>query len=913
MRVIPGIVVSLITAVPWVTVGAASDPWPPPVPTALVMTVSETAGVARSGEVVWSGVPIPRSHAVTDTADLAVVDPQGTAVPAQFEILARWNAPLHDASAPIQWLLVAFPATVPAAGAVDHVLVTSGVVANPPPAQPLQISQAGDRVTVDTGAATFVVGGSVDSLFDEIRLADGTLASAEGAMTAIADGVATSHLTVRSVRVERSGPLAASVVLEGAYDMAPVGGGGLASLRRYEFRAGSPTALVRHAVAWEGDRCGLDVLECDGAPNAVRITRVRDPLGLPLGFPRTVTALGASADPAVVGSAVFGEVAAVRQLLRADRLDPLAFQVSVPGSAGAAGAAADGGLLAVSDGAVTVGVALDRMHRYEPQALRLLDTGELAVDLVDDSVWLGNRQGLFARLAVTALDGQAGRTGLEERLWAPLNAPLRAWPTARWWAASEAVAEVVSTELPPDLAGYDTLIPGVLEDTLTKIESRGLGGMMTFGLYPRIWGHPWYADELDCQDPTPAESWDTAYWCGTWTDYHNTVAAVPIWAMRSGEVHYLDELAVPAALRSLHTQIIQCAPGVPFFYCGQAPTGYGGYRADNNASHGYFENLMLHYWLTGDTTVVRTLRRGAETMRRFICPSRGPWPVAEPSGPDGPACAPVDALTDPWAGVTGRVASQWFAVFRFLGLASQDGSFLADFESGLARAVSQYLVLAIQGGSQYGFFFPSGNGVIDPAGASGNRWTSQLWMASLYDAEMIYRFGVDGSDAALGDPPLAPSAVQRAWARTLADHGATLAGDGTAAGVWPNQLQVAWSGGRVGGDLTSVAADVDPDGNGTPCDASLDECLYDTGKATLAALLVRAGQAAGDASLVALGRDHASLAIANAGSPLSPLGKFQGEFLARLHAAVARLAWAGLGAPVFSDGFETGDTSGWSQ
>jgi hypothetical protein len=108
-----------------------------------------------------------------------------------------------------------------------------------------------------------------------------------------------------------------------------------------------------------------------------------------------------------------------------------------------------------------------------------------------------------------------------------------------------------------------------------------------------------------------------------------------------------------------------------------------------------------------------------------------------------------------------------------------------------------------------------------------------------------------------------------------------------------------------------VTADVDPDGNGVPCDASLDECLYDTGKATLAAVLVRAGQATGNPAMTQLGRDHAVLAIANAGAPLSPMGKFQGEFLARLHAAVARLS--SNTAIVFSDDFETGDTSSWTR
>jgi hypothetical protein len=887
--------------------------WPPSPPAELVMTVAETAGVARTGEIVWSGVPLPRSAGVASVADLAVLDSSDAAVPAQFEILARWHAPLTDTTAPIQWVLVAFPASVGAEQSADYRLVTDGSVANPPPAVPLVVTQNGDTsFTIDTGVASFVLTGSVDSLFDQIDLANGALAGAEGGMTAEVNGTTTDHTTLRSVRLEHSGPLAASIVVEGAYDLAPVGGGGITSLRRYEFRAGSGTAIVTHAVRWTGDRCGMDVLACGGQPNGILVTSVRNPLTLPMGFPRTVSAVGAAAAPTVGGSVGFGESASVRQRLRAARLDPLRFEVSVPGTAGASGAKADGAMLAVTDGSVTVAAALDHMHRYEPQAIRHLNNGQLAVDVVDDTVWLGNRQGLFARFAVGVSAGAADRTQLEAIVWAPLNHPLRAWPSARWWAASEAVGEVpFAAELPAVLSGYDTLVPAVLEDTLTKIDDRGLAGLMTFGLYPRIWGHPWYTDELDCADPTPGSAWDTAYWCGSWTDYHNTVSAAPIWAMRSGDVRYLDELAAPGALRSLHTQIIQCDPSTAYFYCGQAPTGYGGYRADNNASHAYFDNLMLHYWFTGDTTIVETLRRGAETMRRFLCTSRGTWPVAGASGPGGPACGPTDPIPDPWANLTGRVAFQWLSVFRFLGLASDDGSFLEDYESNLARAVSQYYVEALQGGEGYGFFFPSGNGAINPVGTGGSRWSSQLWMASLYDAEIIRRYLVDTEDAALGAPALTPGSVEASWAATIADFGPNLGGDGTASGVWPNQVQVNWSGGRIGGTLNGVSADVDPDGNGVPCDASLDECLYDTGKATLAAVLVRAGQTTGDESMTQLGRDHAVLAIANAGAPLSPMGKFQGEFLARLHAAVARLS--SNTAIVFSDDFETGDTSSWTR
>src|SRR5207244_9336554 len=106
------------------------------------------------------------------------------------------------------------------------------------------------------------------------------------------------------------------------------------------------------------------------------------------------------------------------QHLRAQRTDALAFDVSVPGTAGATGQLADGALLTAGG----VAIALDHMHRYEPQALRVLADGKLAVDIADDQMWLGARQGMVATLAVSAIGGGDA----VQQVWAPLNSPLHA-------------------------------------------------------------------------------------------------------------------------------------------------------------------------------------------------------------------------------------------------------------------------------------------------------------------------------------------------------------------------------------------------------------------------------------------------------------------------------------------------------
>jgi|GEM_PF-4521958 len=874
---------------PTATTPPGDGDWPPAVPASLALTVRETSGVARVNEVIRSGVPLARSHNILNTSQLTIVDASDTPVPAEFQVLARWDAGRTNASAPVQWLLVTFPATVAANQSATYRLVTDGSAGpNPAPAVPLSLIQNGNQVTVDTGAATFTFGGDATMLFDTVRQANDTqLINGSNLSVNINNGAAQGHSTTRSVTIEHYGPLTVIVVVRGAYNAAAVGGGVLSSMRRYVFTAGSPTVIVRQALNWEGDRCGDGSngydLTCNGNVNGLRITRLRDVLNLTLAAPFNVTAVGDFDTGAVTGS-ISGQEASIRQILRNARTNPLAFSVAVPGTAGASGIKADGGLLAVSGAPGAVAIALNHMHRYEPQALRLLANGQLALDLVDDDIWLGQRQGAFATFAVGALPSGPSRADLNRLVWAPLNHPLRAWPSAAWFASSNALDEFPSAGLPAAVSGYGTLVPEVLDQTLQGIDQRGLAGLMTFGLYPRFWGYPLYSDELDCgDDPTPAESWDNTYWCATWTDYHNTVAAAPTWAMRTGEVEWLDELAFPGALRMLHTQIMQCAPGDTYFYCGQSPAGYGGYRSDFNSSHAYFDNLFLYYWLTGDYTVVEMLERGGSSMRDYLC-SRRP---AQP-------CLPTDVPSDEWAQLTGRVAMQWFAAFRFIGLAGNDPGYLDDYKSGLARAITQYYVEPVQNGTSYGFWLdcPVSRAAPCPIGrpaASTDNYTGQLWMVSLYDMNLLYRLQRDTNDAPLGSPALAPSHVLASWARTLLQFGSTVGnGNGTAGGNWPNVVRVIHSGTRVGGSLVSVTTNVDPDGNGTPCDAAQDECLYTTGKATLSAVLMRAADQTGSAAMRQMGRDFTTQAIANAQSDISPFGKIIGEYLARLHAAVAR-------------------------
>jgi hypothetical protein len=849
----------------------ASAAYGVPVPSQLRLTVRETAGIARSGEVVHTGVPMPRSLNLKSTDRLAVVNSANQAVPAAFRVTARWNASRSDATAPIQWLLVSFPATVGARSSVSYRLVTDGSVANPAPARPLSLTQNGNLITVDTGAAIFRLGSTSGALFDEVVLDNGTRLIGGSSLTLRTTGASAGHPTTRKIWIEEAGPLFASVVVTGAYDLPLVGNGGIGSIRRYVFTAGSATAIVRQAVAWEGNlACNGCTKTTAGTPNGVRLEQVRDTLAVELGGATTVTAVGAFDAPAVVRATSSGQTAEVRQLLRGSRFEALRYSVNVAGTA-AAGSEADGGMLAASGPSGAVAIALDKMHRYEPQALRRLGDGSLAIDLVDDKAWLAHHQGLFGTMAVAALAPNPARTDLDRLVWAPLNRPLRAWADAAWFAASGAVEEFPVGQLPAEVASYDTLIPSVLTRTVQKVDELGLAGLTTFGVYPRYWGKDGVAGEIDCGtsgDPTPTEAWDNKFWCGTWTDYHNTASTIPVWAMRSGEVEWLDELAQPAALRSLHTQIMQCSPTEKWFYCGQAPAGYGGYRADFNSSHAYLDNMYLYYWLTGDSVVLHVLQRGGETMRRRMCDTRGSYPVLEAAGPGGATCTADHPSSQ--AEFTGRVATQWINAFRFLGLASADGSFLDDYRNSLARAATQHYVEVHRIGetTAYGFL---GERAVVPGTYIGG----PVWMFGFYDTNTLFRLLRDTDDAPIGNPALPPSRIMSAVARTLKDIEPTVTGDGTVNSDWPKNLQYTYSDSRIGGILSLVIDN--------------DRPIFTPEKTSVTSLFLRAGELTGDAAMTAKGKEMVQFTLGAATGENAPLGKLQGQYLSRLHAAVARL------------------------
>ncbi|GAA1671022.1 Tat pathway signal sequence domain protein [Glycomyces endophyticus] len=195
---------------------------------------------------VTCGVPLPPG-AVTDPAELAVLDAVGAPVPAQTWRLAAWP----DGS--VKWAGVALGAGEPA----DGYRVVRGT--GPAPARRITVTETADAVEVDTGAARITLSRSGTDLVRSIRTGGDEVASAGRLVSSRQDRPepdasgrtdAVGHVT--GAEVEQDGPLRAVVKVTGAHREA-TGREWLPFTVRLVFAAGAATFRIVHSFVWDGD------------------------------------------------------------------------------------------------------------------------------------------------------------------------------------------------------------------------------------------------------------------------------------------------------------------------------------------------------------------------------------------------------------------------------------------------------------------------------------------------------------------------------------------------------------------------------------------------------------------------------------------------------------------------------------
>lgn len=826
-------------------------------------TIKDTTGQGRSvGEYSFTGIPLAEGLGVKDVNQLSVQlystdrnsgwDALG--VIADIRPTAFWP------NSNIQWVQVVF-LVESFTGSSQYELL----VYEKPQAAPLsQIHAWKDGFTVyvkneSQEYAVTVAGVHLESSING------------SGIRAIFEDRVTASLT-RDIYIEYLGPLVCYVVLEGVTtDLnfstyidkqgkpkpAPI-----SFRRRYQFLVDNPLVICQETIRWEGSYNGSSYEKDQPEKptgqrdlNAVLGTLWRERLSLE----STVEEIQILHDESLDSWPIKLSMDQVRtvsleQSLRPQRLNalktaayPLSSRVSINGQtvSPASGQKASGGILSVKTlDNQYVTVALKDMHLHEPQAIRLVGN-EIQLDLASDKFWLPHHSGVEVTYAIHVDNSQPDLN----HIWRQVNKPLRGLCQPEQYNESGGFNCLGGIMIPErnittDLNVYDHYMQYTAHNTITKMQSFGFQGLMTWGLYPRYWAE-WGFNSGEVG--SGVGPWDELL-RQSWTDYWCASKLALEWAIRSGEVQWIEELTIPAAVRMLHTQIMQAAPDDSWFYAGQAPAGYAMYRSDFNSSHQYWENLYLYYLITGDRTVIDIIERGALTMASWLQEKKL---------------------------FTGRHPMQWIQCFLFLSRCHYDKEKRAFFDSYFSSVVEQairnhYLEGYYEGEREAIWTQQSTTLRLTP-GFSGNYESHQLFSLCFYDMEMLYQFGLRTNNKFING--IQPFDAMINIARTIIRRGIGSESKNVETSAWLRIFNVDHNGAdkftRFEGGTVDNQKILFPDDKGTMC-LFFSRCAW----------------LSNDPEIKKVSRELVKLMFKQVAGRGLPFGKLIGMLMSRLSAAV---------------------------
>ena len=586
------------------------------------LAVANDAEVERE-EIVTSGIPFPAGQ-LTAGQPVVVRDGAGSDLPAQQRPLAHWP----DGS--VKCLLVDAPVHVGAGGNCLLHLASDGGSAEAAAADPhLAITRAGERVTIDTGAAAFTLGRTAQ-IVERVEVGG----TGEGDRVSIVptaplvqllnhDGFPSRFagiLAPDTLEIIEQGPLRIRLRAVGACPDVDSASG-----LRYEIRldlcAGSPDIRVQHTVT-------------NTTPGSARLRA----LSLRLAWPEVESFALDGWDGGLDG----GEAWLVQHTHEHGyrwRYNAAAtgFEGEITRTRGYA--------LATSP-AATVGLSLRDMWQQHPNGFRV-DAEGLQVDLwTSDRVpWvLGSdpplelAEGEAKTHDVLLAFGPAGACAEVDARLAAFQAPLFAAATPAWYCASGVFGPVAvqdAARFPEYEAAVAAMDPGAMghgrggpwetlvRHTHEERDTYQRYGFRHFGDNPLIWGY------------------QTKYRMWANCEYDVAHCAFTQFA-RSGDRRYLSR-GGQAALHNRDTDVVHASREHPDWV--GAPHGHWIDHTVRgpNLGHLWTEGLVEHYLLTGDERSLAVAGGIADYCVRFV---EGGW---QGSG-ERTAGWPMIALLGAWHG-----------------------------------------------------------------------------------------------------------------------------------------------------------------------------------------------------------------------------------------------------------------------
>lgn len=379
----------------------------------LPLRVAEFHGIARAGEPVRGGIPLPKG-AYFDVDDFYI---EGVSQ-FQFEPLVYWP----DGS--IRWMLALFDATVPANGESVYRLRADG--RTKPAASPLGVSESDAAIEVDTGPLRFRVRKQRGfNLFDHVSLNGYEIVSSsdEGGIHVVAEHERRQFSSAREpreyrVEVLERGPVRACLRARGWH--------GNAELEEHAFY-GFDVVLCAYA--------GRSFVSVDFALENRPYWEPRGPLAFVdldlrlvtnLASDKTVTVFGDSERSSPMGAAAFITQHSAKEFRSHATEGRRAL-----------------GWMDVADGARGVAAGIKYFWESYPNAIEASSDGTLDISpfpLVDEQRYY--LQDLTRKIYKTAFyfhEGTAEEANVQAVLGGFLNHPLHAVPSRHWLSDTRAV------------------------------------------------------------------------------------------------------------------------------------------------------------------------------------------------------------------------------------------------------------------------------------------------------------------------------------------------------------------------------------------------------------------------------------------------------------------------------------------
>lgn len=315
------------------------------------IVVQNAGGLNRVQEPACSGLAVPKTLNLQNTAVLRLLNATGANVPVQFKVLSRWDGLRDDVTKPVKWLLVEFLADVPPnSNAVYHVVDGPCVYGQ------MTNQDLTNEIVVNTGAATFTIDKTAPSVLKSVVVSGVSILGAPGSIDMVDSIGGLVGGSVTSTVLEESGTIRTVVRQKGTLTL-----GGLQFTTRYYFWSGRKDVQIDFRLE-NNQSLGLPNM---GTPH----TNYFDQLGLTL---RMNGAINSVTTPNVQRSLATGQTWELKQKfsMPSDPLQMLnGFQFTeILNGATIASGNRHAGSLGVASGSKAIAVGVDRFWQNFPKA-----------------------------------------------------------------------------------------------------------------------------------------------------------------------------------------------------------------------------------------------------------------------------------------------------------------------------------------------------------------------------------------------------------------------------------------------------------------------------------------------------------------------------------------------------------------